>query len=347
MGDLGELLELLSTASDRFVTLRGVIRGSTAAASRAPADPRRPAVDVAVLEVQDDGPPSPRREHRARLWIDQPGRAREERDGGGEYDVGVRDGSRWWIWRAASGVRSSEDMAGVGYAIAEEHAILLDPSALLGALSFGPVRRTSSAGRPALAARASVREGRHGLPGLSDRYRHYELVADAERGVLLRLAALDGERPCWVREFEAVEFDVALPAETFRFALPEGDLSTPLTARPDALAATLDEAVRVVDFTLFVPPLAADAWHLLRVHVALAEPATVGLLLASPGLRAPVALTETASPGAAPPAAPGVAHLRIERDGTTIDLRSELLAPAELVRLADALRPAEGQPPRE
>ncbi len=70
------------------------------------------------------------------------------------------------------------------------------------------MHRTAVAGRLALAARAAVRDdrrSRHLLPFLGAEA--LEVVADAERGALLRLAALDGDRPFWSLEFEAIEFD--------------------------------------------------------------------------------------------------------------------------------------------
>ena len=129
-------------------------------------------------------------------------RAREEHEGGpqdGAY--GVRDGELWWSWDERNGATSNQDDPKVGSGVGEALGFMLDPTPLLGSLTFAVVGRGRVAGRQTVTAAAVPRRRdprRHPpsfelyeLGGGADCYR---LEVDAQRGVLLEVVALhDGE----------------------------------------------------------------------------------------------------------------------------------------------------------
>lgn len=105
------------------------------------------------------------------------------------------------------------------YAIAAEWT--LNPSPLLYALWLEPQGRTVCAGREAIRVR--------GEPNPTSGYRFwhenaaaFELLVDARRGTLLRLAVIENRAEVFVQEVTNIEFDAPIPAAMFGFVPPPG-----------------------------------------------------------------------------------------------------------------------------
>jgi hypothetical protein len=137
---------------------------------------------------------------------------------------------------------------------------LLDPLPLLASLRLEAVERTRWEGRPAIRLGGTLRPGMghrifgQGLAGWADRY---DLLMDAERGVLLHAAALlDGE-PFALAEMLQPVFNESLAEELFRFTAPPGVPVLPLRPAGESSGGrswfTLAEAAAAVPFTVLAP----------------------------------------------------------------------------------------------
>ena len=105
------------------------------------------------------------------------------------------------------------------YAIIAEWA--LNPSPLLYALWLEPLGRTVCAGRDAIRVRGEPN------PASGYRFWHenaetFELLVDAERGTLLRMAVIEDGAEVFVREVTEIEFDAPISDEMFGFDPPPG-----------------------------------------------------------------------------------------------------------------------------
>ena len=232
----GELLEFMRGASERYVTARATIREWRDEKTADKAD-ERAAETEAYRRLF--GPPENRGEalpqHREdfeqtwRMWHERPNRWRQEiepSDGSGtEYRV--VDDDNFWAYSLRFGPRHavsrrSEYGGGFGPEFAISH--VFDPGIShleLDALELRSMGRTEVAGREAIRVRA-VKPGGWDRPpeplwwGADD----YELLVDAERGVLLSLASrLDG-RAFDVTEVLDISFDEAFDEGTFALRLP-------------------------------------------------------------------------------------------------------------------------------
>ena len=238
MDTLGDLLELLYGARDRFSTLRATVRTwrhvdrANEAMNRWAA--QQPRGSVAVLGVsgahgsEPERPQSIVEEQTSRLWLQKPSRWRHETDlAHGGTQVKIMDGDLWWVYDPRNGARTNE-MAdqpermrtGIGHAL----TLMLDPSVIIPGLSMEPLGRRVHAGRDAVAVRGlprplhTERAGPELWPGADE----YELLVDAERGVLLRHAAgMDGEEFAG-NEITSVVFDEVLLDDVFTFTPPPG-----------------------------------------------------------------------------------------------------------------------------
>jgi hypothetical protein len=111
----------------------------------------------------------------------------------------------------------------------------------------------------------SPRLGRYVPGGASE----LELVADAERGVLLRLEARVEGGPFLVIELVEVHFDEVFADDVFVFQPPPGEEVRPhgeLPAMPEAMS--LEEAARRAPFTVLAPRRLPAGWGVNAIHVA-------------------------------------------------------------------------------
>ncbi len=216
---------------------------------------------IVVSLPGSDEPGEPQNEEgteRTRVWWRKPDQVRlEHDDGDGGTRIEVAAGDRWWTWSSDWGATSNEDQPEVRSGVQQgPFPQLLRPELLLSALHLELVGSGLQAGRRAIALRGVPR----GLDDHAVMLAHlaigadaHDLMVDAERGVLLRVASeIDGE-PFAIAEVEEIAFDEAFGPRTFTLDLPPGEAFGPLGG-PAPLDVTLDEAARRAPFTVLAPP---------------------------------------------------------------------------------------------
>ena len=374
MTRLGEVLELLHGAGERARPARLTVVEWTHRSRSAAAFDRFMAEHhgrhgAAVTHVASEGsaPAAPQETSRTtRLALESPTRYREESAGvqaGKRYQV--RDGERWVVWDADWGAVTHETEQ-EGAPPAASYAFLLDPIAIVGAYRLDATGTVEAAGRAAQSVHAVPRTGAEGATtivfGLGPGADELELAIDAERGALLRAdARLRGEP---FRRLEVTEIAFGpIHAEAIEPALPPGVVASGWV-RPERLP--LHELQRAAPFRVLAPARVPDGWRLVeslftaaRAHPAIE--AEVSLVYASPdgaymvvvGQRAASSTRhdwlewtrdgELALADSGEHAEPRY-HVRVERDGTLVELAGSDLT---LLRdLARALAPAPAEAPR-
>lgn len=306
------------------------------------------------------------------LWQAKPDRTRVEFEVEDETITAVITGDTWWSWSPARGIQTNAGDPRHTHGTGPGHA-LIDPSAILPAVELRVVSRDTFIGRPTLNVvaapsrvgksdeeRFDLHNATHGLgPGAHE----YLLLVDAERGVLLRSEARIDNRAFRILEMESVTFDDRF--EDDLFAPPETEeverVSTPRYVQ-------LSELPSEVSFTIFVPaspPFGPDDVTIHPAEPRRRVPETAHISFASDFFGEEDRqfwLTESADPlprreiewqqrdgiqfGEDRQVGPGVRIVRLEIEGTHIELCSYNLSFAELLELADSLVQLPSVPPR-
>jgi len=365
VSELGHVLELLYGARDRYESARleAHERRNHRLQSEAYERAQRQhsgAVSVTLYAPLDDAPEES--ETTIRLWFEQPNRFREERIQNGHEMLLVGDGARWWT---SSPEWATVVQEGDGWAQADASSrTLLDPALLISDLALEIRGQTEAAGRAAVALDARPRHPLHHSPPLPRGATGHELVADAERGVLLRVAStLDGV------VFDALDvteiaFDEALDDRLFRYEPPPGEeVLQPKDVSPGK-PVSVEEAARRASFTVLVPSSLGPGWHVHALYVAgrgrIDETLHISLFR-DDGVHS-VGIRQTARPferwqlngteerretGTTLRVADGGwTRVLVESEGTCVELSSATYSVDELVELALSLRPAPHERPR-
>jgi hypothetical protein len=327
---LADALLLMHEADQRFASVRMVVRewSHHERLKRAWARDTGSAFGPMSARSQEQGEPeSEEATERTRVWWRKPDRVRLEHDDDGGTRVDVAVGDHWWSWAPGWGATSNEADPGLQSEVQEApFPQLLQPELLLSALRLDLVGSGLQAGRRAIALRGVPRRrDDHAallarLPLGADAH---DLMVDAERGILLRIASeIDGE-PFSIAEVEEVAFDEDFAPETFTLDLPPGEAFHPAGERA-AVDVTLDEAARRAPFTVLAPPripMGADIW-VSMVEASERPPIAAQVLIAYHVERGGYSLNMTQ-------AAVGDAELRglvgdgelVERDGRAVRWR--------------------------
>jgi outer membrane lipoprotein-sorting protein len=302
MSELGDLLELLHGASQRWQTIRLVVRrwgdsDVSGAAIRRAAEQQRARGTASIVSARGTRGDDPTWESTTRAWLDRPNdRARTETDGPHGPRLAVQVGDRWWSYTPGTGSISNESEPETRGGATVEVEWLVDPSPLVAAFDFTPTGSIERAGRLALAAVAVPRplDPRFGVgaPFVGAGADEVLLAVDRERGVVLQSEARLEGRPFARSEVLDVAFDVPFADDVFRFASPDGSpIRSPRQtfARPEPVS--LEEAARRASFTVVVPTRVPHGWTLSAAYTPPAErPArpdsvTVSVLGGSHGAR--------------------------------------------------------------
>jgi hypothetical protein len=284
---LAELLELLHTAEDRWTSLQADLSvwkdrdGLDAAADRASA---------AFLGAPAAGRP-PGSPHsgdstgteEATLSVTATSRraVRVERTTDGGRDLLVVDAGGGVLQVDPQGVADTEPNPhrSVAWIRLELLAPMLAPAILAGACRLQVTGATVVAGRECIAAVAVLRPETvdlvHNLLGYG--VRRVELAVDRATGVVLRMQATDDDgRPLHRVEARSVRYDAPVDDALFSLEPPPGTTSIDQSRSGPV---TIQEAARLVPFTLFAPPAGqADyPWSALVTPALPGRPATVHL----------------------------------------------------------------------
>lgn len=305
-----------------------------------------------------------------RLWVEGRSRVREERESRGAHRPGpklaIKDGGIWWTYDPEYGAMSNVDEPEVGSGVGQETEHLLDPSRLLSWADFTVLGRTTCAGREALRVLTRPRTHEHlwPTPGLPLGADEHELLVDAERGILLRTATRMDGQDLQVVELLEVAFDETFPPETFTFVPPPGEeIRSPRHHLSERLS--VEDAAARAPFPVWVIRTLPEGWRMTSMYMEAQErprvPATVVIHLSREDASSMLQLHQTASAEPAPddfgerwralerageelkifePDEAGYGmptFVRLERDGTRIDISSGDLGLEELLSLTDLL----------
>lgn len=362
MSELGDVLELLYGARTRFrsVRLEAEEHRNYRLQRQAYERAQREQSVTTYAQLTGDGDLPEEGEATLRLWFEQPNRFREERVESGREMLHLGDGLRWWV--------SSPEWATVvqeGNGWEQEASIartLLDPAGLIPATELEVRGRSQVAGRNGIALHATPR-GPHPHPPLAWGASTHELVVDAERGVLLRVASSLDSVVFETVSVTTIAFDEPLDARLFRYEAAEGEeVLRPEDVSPGATMA-IEEAAKRASFTVLVPASLGPGWrtHALYVAGRARIPETVHISLFREEGTNNVSIRETAPPferwqlnrteerqqegttlhvsGDEWP------RVLVERHGTCAELNSQTYTTDELVALALTLVPAAHERP--
>ncbi len=259
MSELADLLELLHTSDSRWRTLRASGRHWWHAPRTLQAFERgirsRRGGRTVLFGREAETEEYAEREEPWRLWLAPPDRVRAEFLAGDETVTAVIDGDTWWSSSPSYGARTNQGDPRHSHGTGPGEP-LVHTAGILPAVRLAIEGTVRVLGRPALGVRATPLpedpEGHwHGsLHGLGSGADAYDLIVDAEVGVLLRSEAfLDGE-PFKVLEMHEVVFDAELPPETFVLEAPGGE---PFERVVEDRLVPLQELQDQLPFTVLVP----------------------------------------------------------------------------------------------
>lgn len=230
MRDLGDVLELLHTSPDRWNSLRlagkdwiHIARNHEAWEDSVRAmrrDRGRASVThFASINAVAEGEVPEELAVAWRLWRAKPDKIRTEFQVGTETVRAILVGPQWWSWTTSTGLRTNGGDTSYSHGIGPGD-VLVDTPGLSSVLRMRAVSRTTFISRSAYlvsAEPAPVDQNAstailHALGAGADRY---ELVVDAEIGVLMRSQAERGGQPFRVIEVEELRLNELLDAGLF------------------------------------------------------------------------------------------------------------------------------------
>jgi hypothetical protein len=312
MTTVGDLLELLHGAEDRWTTVQ---------------------TTVCVWRQAEDEARST--ERRTRLWLAKPDRWRQEEDD----HVSVGRGRLWWESSPELGFMSNEDDPDFARRDPlESFGPHLAPARLIPLLSF---EEPTPAGN-VVVVRVRPRQTRGSSLGLPEGADEHLLTIAARRGVVLRIESFRDGRRFEVSQLEDVVYDDEIGDDVFVLVPPSGiRVRSP---RELHRVVTFEEAVRFASFAVFaISELPLGQWR-SRVHFIAAggvDPESVYVTYHradGPGFitlyEQPAAVPERRRRLAGPP------QVVVERERTRITIVSETYDERFLRGIADKLERA-------
>lgn len=270
MGALGESLVLLHDATQHYRSLAGEVRHWQDSALK------REAVDRYIADGGSASTPRPQEDEAAwevvrRLVVSLPGRLREEREvtagapGGWGITLLVVDGDRWMIHIPRSGAFEGSGRPHASFTMTPV-APLLDPREVAVWVDLEVTGTATVAGRPGIRLRGTPRPPRATKPfnwGYDMWVRGatvHDLVVDADRGVLLRTAAMLGDDEFDVKEFLGIAFDAEPAPSAFVFVAPDGQPVRPSPTETRPLSP--EECRHIGAFRAWLPTSLDQVQHL-------------------------------------------------------------------------------------
>jgi hypothetical protein len=376
MSELGNLLELIHGARTRIVTVRATVRTWRHLRRSGEAMESVPGATVYAI---GEGPGTETTESLVRVWLAPPDHAREVRTDAEGESLAVQRGRLWWRYDPYNGALSNEDDPETGNGIGNEFPWLLDPAPAIGVLDYAEIVPGRRAGRAVWHIRAIPRDrddfglGRLGFPGADELL----IDVDAEYGSFLRIECRFEGQPFMISEVEQVAFGEQFPEGTFTFTPPPG---VRIRSTAEAVGVwrglTIERVVALAPFTVWIPARPPPGWETNIGFAAEQErPAMAphvyfhyrtpdgmhGVMVSESPAGHPAAPEEYEPARANPwqdieregramqvrePAEDWQpAQLRMELDGTRIDMHSNDLGADALADLAAGLVRAPAEPP--
>lgn len=330
VSDVGDLLELLHGARDRWRTFRGTVRTwHHLERQRLAAERWSRIVGAQQYVFEGTGSRPETQEWSERLWIAKPDRVRRE----APQFTTVQRGALWWSWSEHRGFTSNERDPEVrsGDPL-QEYAAHLDPAVLLPQIDIDRVEGRRVHVRP----RAAEQYG-PGLPHGADLH-----VLDlAESGVVLAVESFVGGEPFFRSQLVDAVWDEELPEETFVLEIPPG-AAVHSTSDFHRAHITIDEAAAGASIAVFAAAELPDgAWRSHAFHDLPRGDAgeeSVTILYHRIDGRGAIHLVERPAGENQPwSRLVGAAEVTVERDGTAVTLHSQDYDEESLRHLAENL----------
>ena len=307
-------------------------------------------------------------EETTRLWLERPDKVREEREG--EFPrFGVRVGDTWWLYSEQQGALTNNGEPNHQSGIGGEFELMLEPAPILPLFDFEVVGEELQASRPAVRVRGRQRSLGDGAGFLPSPLPHgcddYEFVIDLETGTLLRaIGLIDGEAALDLQIVEVV-FDEPIAPEMFVFTPPDDETIEDVAEHRTPLSLRIDEVAERASFAVFIATGLEEAWRMHARHVAPrrrqpfehvhlgyhrgdgAHSFAIDQYSDAAGERFAAAEEYealdhdgTTMHVIRPTEQRPLAIVRLQRDGTNIEITSDNLAVETLLDIATSLRPA-------
>src|SRR5712664_2757799 len=225
MSDLGEVLELMHTSSERWSSLR--LRGhewrhleTFSRAWEHDVTELRKHASVTVMSARFEKPGEPQEESREdwRVWLARPDKMRTQFQVGDQVVTAVFLGDHWWSW-SPSGFRTNDGALSFSHGFGPGEG-LVHPARHITSLQMRVAGRTTFLSRPAFDVAAVPHTSEpHGFERtflmLGTGADLYKLVVDSEVGILLRSQAEFHGEPFRVIEVDDIGVNELLAPETF------------------------------------------------------------------------------------------------------------------------------------
>jgi hypothetical protein len=309
-------------------------------------------------------------EETTRLWIERPDKVREETDGElARY--GVRVGNTWWMWNEIQGAVTNNGAQDHHAGLGEQYEALLEPAPFLPHFDFELLGEQEQAGRRTIRVRGRARPTSdrnrflHLLPVGCD---ECEFLVDLEHGTLLRLSALVDGETAFDMQITEIAYDEPMPPETFRFAPPAGETIEDVAERGGMRNEPIEQVAARASFTVFIADGLEEHWRMSAMylpkhrwqpheHVHLhyhrddathffginQQPADAPLMFTAVSEPEPIEHNGLILQVIRPTESFPLGSVRLERDGTSIEITSDNLSIERLLTIAESLKPA----PRE
>ena len=227
MSELGQVLEVMHTSSESCHSLRlegheWRHRETFSRAWKHHLDELRRCGAASVrsfaFKKGGEGEPAPESREIWRVWLAKPDKRRAEFQVGDDMVTAVFAGQRWWS-KSPNGFRTNEGALNSGHGFGPG-AALIDPAAYLAVLQLSVDSRTTFLSRPAFVVTAIPRaidphEFNATFHMLGTGADLYQLVIDAELGILLRSEADFRGDAFRVIEVDAIGVDEQFSEATF------------------------------------------------------------------------------------------------------------------------------------
>ncbi|MGH2711752.1 MAG: hypothetical protein ACRDH9_11175 [Actinomycetota bacterium] len=368
MSELGPVLELIHTSPNRWRNLRAAGTEWVHTARNQKAWMRAISPGTAVMHFGDAGgePPPEETSETWKVLIAKPDRARVQFGVGDEMVTALFVADTWWSWSPSRGGMTNRGDPNSGHGMGPGES-LIDASHILPGVELEVVGRSTFIGRPVveMVARPSeideedeeARQLRDAASGLGSGGDEYRLLIDAEHGVLLRSEARFDSEPFRILEMTEVAFDEVFPEDTFK--PPTEKPADPVASPRSMRLADLAEAVPFVLLVPERPPFGPPTATLEPADPLTGDPLRARITYLSPEPGNEIRLIELVESGDPLPERPEIewtggrtlglgkdhrAHptqsvVRLDKEGTHVELRSLSIDDAELRELALSLVP--------
>jgi outer membrane lipoprotein-sorting protein len=304
-------------------------------------------------------------EETTRLWIERPDKTREETDG--QFPrYGVSVGATWWMFNEHQGAVTNNGAPNHSAGLGQQFDLMLEPAQLLPDFDFELGSKKQHAGRLVVgvhARRRSAGDQRRFLPPLPVGCEEAEFLVDLEYGTLLRLTALFDGEPGVDLQITEIAYNEPIAPETFVFEPPAGETIEDISQQRGVRNEPIEDVVRRASFPVFAATGLDGSWRMRAMHLPVRrgqphehvhlhyhrDDATHSFGINEQPADAPLMFTAASEPEeierngeqlhvVQPTDSYPLGSVRLIREGTSIEIRSDNLTVERLLEIVDSLR---------